>query len=78
MNVQFDVKGDYPGGSLYGSIVANNGAESYRLFWDGIYESRTDFFPSYGWFTDLIGQFESKEAAIAAYDTLREDIAMVE
>ncbi|MGB4062534.1 MAG: hypothetical protein WBK19_01785 [Azonexus sp.] len=67
-----EVVGHFPGGRTYGdSIRMKHPISHYESLWSETYRSKSDYFDGHGWFDDLIGDFESEAAAIAAFEKLR-------
>ncbi|UCV17231.1 hypothetical protein [Ferribacterium limneticum] len=69
-----DVIGNYCGAKIHNSIVSKHSIGHYEQLWSGTYRSKSDYFDGHGWFDDLIGDFESEAAAIAAFEKLRDAI----
>lgn len=71
---QADVIGHYCGSRVCRSIVSQHSIGHYEQLWAGTYRAKPDYFDGYMWYTDLIGDFESEAAAIAAFEKLRDEI----
>lgn len=71
---QFDVIGKYAGQSLYRGIVAKHDVRHYEHLWTGKYKAVSGYFDGHGWYTDLVGDFESEAAALAAFEQLEKEI----
>lgn len=70
-----DVVGHFPGGRTYGySIRMKHPLSHYKSLWSATYRVKSDYFDGHGWFDDLIGDFESEAAAIAAFEKLSDAI----
>lgn len=71
---QFDVVGRYSGKRLPNSIVAKHDVHHYEHLWSGKYQAVDGYFDGHGWYTDLVGDFESEAAALAAFEQLEKEI----
>lgn len=69
-----DVIGRYCGTRVFNSIASKHSIGHYEQLWSGTYRAKSDYFDGHGWYTDLIGDFESEAAAIAAFEKLRDEI----